>query len=690
MKYLDSVRLRILSVLFVAIFAHASFGQETGASLVGIVRDSAGAMVPGATVSATDVGTNARTTQQANGKGEYSLLNLAPGTYSLHIEASGFRGYDQTGIRLELNQHATQDVSLALGQVSQTISVNADVSGLDTVTSVISDEVNGQSLRDLPLNARNPFALLELIPGFSGSVGDDYNSNSFSLSGGRQGYHDTIVDGTPAGFPTVNGNAGIGVFPSIDAIGEFHVFEQNYPAEYGRSLDGIINVVFKSGANQFHGSLFEFIRNSALDSNSYFSNLNKVPLPLFHRNQYGGELSGPIYKNKTFFMVSTELLRANQENEGYSTVPTALQRTGDFSQTLAPNGQPIQIYNPFTTTCIVAGQNPCTSGYTRSLFAGGKINIPLNAVALKAISYYPLPNVPGAGATNNYFANGGEPTQTTAWDVRVDHTISERQKVFARYSNRFYESYPEALWPAADAVAEGLIDGQDFSRGVTIGYTAFPKANMIYDARIGFARTLYNYLNNSLGFQDSTLGLPSNIDAATSTPLFPVLSPAGYTGLGNNGNRHNAFMTYSLVSSLTWVHGPHSVKVGFDGRLIRVNDHESADSAGNFSFGTNFTQLPNIANSTSGNGLATFLLGIGTGDVIQEYKDDASQSYYLAGYGQDDWRVNPKLTLNLGLRYDIDTPRTDRFNRMNYFNPTIASPLASYVPGLQGGWSLSV
>jgi hypothetical protein len=255
MKYLDSVRLRILSVLFVAIFAHASFGQETGASLVGIVRDSAGAMVPGATVSATDVGTNARTTQQANGKGEYSLLNLAPGTYSLHIEAPGFRGYDQNGIRLELNQHATQDVSLALGQVSQTISVNADVSGLDTVTSVISDEVNGQSLRDLPLNARNPFALLELIPGFSGSVGDDYNSNSFSLSGGRQGYHDTIVDGTPAGFPTVNGNAGIGVFPSIDAIGEFHVFAQNYPAEYGRSLDGIINVVFKSGANQFHGSL---------------------------------------------------------------------------------------------------------------------------------------------------------------------------------------------------------------------------------------------------------------------------------------------------------------------------------------------------------------------------------------------------------------------------------------------------
>lgn len=687
---MQSNRLKwICHAVMILLFAlcQTSFAQTTGASLLGTLRDSGEATVAKATVTATNTATNARTETTSNEKGEYSLLDLAPGTYSLHIEAPGFRGYDQKGIVLELNQHGTQDVVLELGSVSQTVTVNADVSGLDTVSSVVSDEVNGHQLRELPLNARNPYALLELIPSFSGSTGDDYNSNSFSISGGRQGYHDTLVDGTPAGFPTVNGNSGIGIFPSIDAIGEFHVLAQNYSAEYGRSLDGIVNVVFKSGSNQFHGGVFEFIRNSALDSNSFFSNRNGTPLPLFHRNQFGGFLSGPIYKDKTFFLVSTELLRANQFTEITNTVPTALQRTGDFSQTFGANGEQITIYNPFTTRCAVAGQNPC-QGYTRDPFPGNVIPTSmLNPVALKALSYYPLPTSNGDPVThaNNFFANGGSPTQTTAWDVRVDHTISDRQKIFGRYSNRFFEADPQNLWPGATAVAEGLIDGEDFDRGLTAGYTAFPKSNMIFDARLGFSRTLYNYLNKSLGFQASTLGLPGDIDAATGTPLFPVFSPAGYTGLGNNGNRHNAFMTYSLLSSLTWVRGAHTFKFGFDGRLIRVNDHESADSSGNFTFGTNWTQLPNKASANTGNGIASLLLGTGTGDVIQEYKDDASQSYYLAEYFQDDWRVNHRLTLNLGVRYDLDTPRTDRFNRMNYFNPTIASPLASSLPGLEGG-----
>lgn len=654
------------------------WSQSTSASLIGTVHDAAGQVIGNASVTATNTATNARTMQKSNSQGEYSLLNLEPGVYMLHVEAAGFRGYDQKGIRLDLNQHATQDVMLAVGQVSETVEVSADVSGLDTTSAQISDEVNGESLRDLPLNTRNPYALLELIPSYSGSTGNDYNSNSFSISGGRQGYHDTLVDGTPAGFPTVNGNSGIGIFPSIDAIGEFHVLAQNFPAEYGRSLDGVINVVFKSGTNQFHGSAFEFIRNSALDSNGYFSNLHGTPLPLFHRNQYGGVLSGPIFKNRTFFLLSTELLRANQFTEITNTVPTDAERAGDFSA----SGK--TIYNPFTTRCAVDGQNPCLQ-YVRDPFTDNKIPSELqNPVALKALAYYPEPNVPGA-TTSNYFANGGSPTATTAWDVRVDHAISDRQKVFARYSNRVYEADPQDLWPGDKAVAEGLIDSQDFSRGVTAAYTLLPTSNMIFDTRLGFSRTLYNYLNKSLGFGATTLGLPADINQYGVTKLFPVFSPSAYTGLGNSGNRHNAFMTYSLLSSLTWLHGHHTFKFGFDGRLIRVNDHESADSAGNFSFGTSWTQQPNSATKSTGDGVASMLLGLGSGDMIQAYKDDASQSYYLAGYVQDDWRILPRLTLNLGLRYDIDTPRTERYNRMNYFDPTIASPLATAVSGLQGG-----
>jgi hypothetical protein len=683
-KWFHRMGLLLVPVMALAA-ARGAMGQSTGASLVGVIHDPSGQTLSSVTVTATNTATNARTEEKSNEKGEYELLDLPPGTYTLRVEDAGFEGYVQTGIRLELNQHATQDVSLSLGQVQQSYTVNADVSGLDTVSSQVSDEVNGQQLRNLPLNTRNPYGLLTLLPSFAGSTGDDYNSNSFSVDGGRQGYTDVLVDGVPSGFPTVNGNAGIGVFPSIDAIGEFHMLAQNYPAEYGRSLDGIVNVVFKSGTNEFHGAAFEFLRNSVFDSNDFFSNEHGVKLPPFRRNQFGGELSGPIYKDRTFFLISTELLRQNAFASTTATVPTLAQRSGDFSQTFGANGQLITIYNPFTTR-----PNPNGSGYIRDPFQNNIIPAQMmSSVALKALSYYPLPNTPGNATTNanNYFANGSVDTQTTAWDVRIDHTISDRQKIFGRYSNRFYESDPQSLWPAADAVAEGLIDGEDFARGLALGYTATPNARTIFDVRLGFARTLYNYLNKSLGYQATSLGLPGTLDAASGTPLFPVFSPSGYVGLGNNGNRHNAFMTYSLLPSLTLVRGAHTFKIGFDGRLIRVNDHESADSSGNFSFGTNWTQgpNPNAASANTGNGLASMLLGTGTGDLIQAYKDDASQSYYLAEYLQDDWRVTQQLTLNLGLRYDLDTPRTERYNRMNFFDPTATSPLASVVPGLQGG-----
>jgi hypothetical protein len=206
----------------------------------------------------------------------------------------------------------------------------------------------------------------------------------------------------------------------------------------------------------------------------------------------------------------------------------------------------------------------------------------ISQVALNALKFYPEPNVPGA-TVNNFYATGGSPTATTAWDVRVDHTIDDKQKIFVRYSNRVYQSNPDPLWPTQSAVAEGLIDGDDYSRGLTAAYTLLPKSNMIFDTRLGFARTLYLYQNTSLRFNEaSQLGLPADINQFSGTPLFPVFSPQAYTNLGNNSYRHNAFMTYSLLSSLTWTHGQHTFKFGFDGRMLRVNDRETSDSSGNF------------------------------------------------------------------------------------------------------------
>jgi hypothetical protein len=689
---MSSKRIWVFCSALLLLLVHAGFAQTTGGSLVGAVHDSSGAAIINATVTAVEIATNSRTQAATNAKGEYELLNLQPGMYTLHIQAQGFRSYDQSGIHLELNQHGSQDVILPLGSVQQNVEVRADVSGLDTVSAATTSEVNGADIANLPLNTRESYSLLELIPGYSGSIGNDYNAVSYSIDGGDNEYGDILVDGTPAGFPTVNGFQGVGIFPSVDAIGEFRMMGQNYQAEYGRTLDGVLNVVYKSGTNQFHGSAFEFIRNNALDANDFFSNLNNSPLPAFHRNQYGGTLGGPIYRDKTFFFVSTELLFQNAFQSITATVPTDLQRQGDFSQTFGSNGQLIQMYNPFSTR-----KDPVTGNYIRDPFNGNKITADqlapygahISQVAQNALKYYPEPNAAGDPLThaNNYFANGSVAQETLAWDVRVDHALTSRQKLFARYSNRYFGNNPNPLFPKQDVVAEGLIDSQDFSRGLTVGYTATPTSKSVFDFRLGFARTLFEFFNTSLGFQASSLGLPGDINSAGGVAIFPYFNPSGYQALGNEGNRHNAFMTYSMLSSYTWVHGEHTFKVGFDGRIIRVNDNESNDSSGAFKFSTGFTQGPdpNAASANSGNGIAGMLLGTGTGDMIQDFKNVATQSFYYAGYAQDDWRITPKLTLNLGLRYDIDLPRTERFNRMNYFDPNAASPLASAVPGLTGG-----
>jgi hypothetical protein len=671
--------------------------QETGASISGTVHDSSGAVVNNATVTATNTATNEHVTAQTQSGGLYTLLNLRPGTFVLSVTASGFRAYERTGIVLNVDQHASIDVALQLGAVQQQVTVNADVTGLDVTSSQLDSEVNGASISNLPLNTRESYSLLEMVPGFNGSIGNDYNAVSYSIDGGKQSYGDILVDGTPGGFPTVNGVQGVGVFPSVDAIGEFRLLAQDFPAEFGRTLDGIVDVVFKSGTNQWHGSAFEFLRTASMDANDFFSDRNHVPLPAFHRDQFGGVFSGPIFKDKTFFLVSTELLTQNQFQSLTTSVPTLLQRQGDFSQTYGANGNLVVIYDPYTTK-----YNSATSQYVRTAYPGNKITPgtvnPINGapeeskVGFNVLNYFPLPVVTASTNpvtnANNYYAVGSTPSNTQSWDVRIDHTINDKQKIFGRYSHRYYDSDPGPLFPASQAIAEGLINGDDFSHGISAGYTSSITPRIILDTRLGFARTLYNYLNNSLNFQDSVLGLPSSIDAAPGvTPLFPQMDPAGYVGLGNNGQRHNSFMTYALLSSLTIQRGKHVFKLGFDGRMIRVNDNEASYGAGGYTFPTSWTQgpNPNTASAYAGNGLASMLIGLGSGYVIQDYKNVATQSYYFAEYLQDDWRILPNLTLNLGMRYDVDTPRTERFNRMNYFDPNVASPLQTDIPGLTGG-----
>lgn len=684
---------RIRALLFVSLLAlllsqSTAFAQAVNASLGGVVHDQTGAALSGAHVLAVNPDTNASYDATTNASGEYMLLNLLPATYRLQVEAPGFSRYIQTGIKLDVGQNTKVDIALQVGEASNTVTVNADTTQIQLSGSTVSAVVNGDAIRNLPLNSRNTYSLLALTPGFAGSVGNNYNSVSYSINGSRQGYTDVLVDGIPGGFPTVNGNSGVGVFPSVDAINEYRIMGQNYPAEYGRSQGGVLNVAFKNGTNLFHGSLFEFARNSVFDANDFFSNRNKKQLPTFQRNQFGGLLTGPIVRDSTFFLLSTELLRSSSFISTTTTVPTDLQRQGDFSQTFDSSGRLVKIFDPFSTRA-----NPNGSGYLRDQFSGNVIpQSRQSSAAQKILNYYPKANVTGNTLTgaNNYFATNTEDVRIDSWDVRIDHKLPNTQSIFGRYSDRFYDDNPQPLFPQEISKAESRIEQRNWMRNLVVGYNIAPTPNTLYDVRLGFSRTLYDYLNAGLGFQASTLGFPSLLNTGGGLPIFPVFSASNYVQLGNGDNRHNAFMTYSLVQSLTWVHGQHTFKFGVDSRMIRVNDRETRDTSGNFSFTAGFTQGPNpsTASTAAGNSIASLLMGTpSSADLILNFKNAATQSYYFGAYVQDDWRLTPKLTLNLGLRYDLDTPRTERYNRMNYLDPTAASPLAaaSGIANLHGG-----
>jgi hypothetical protein len=679
------LRLRpILHSLFALIFfGHVLDAQTFTAALTGTAKDPSGSPVPSARISIINKATNQRTEIVSSNDGSYAASQLQPGAYRVEVSAPGFKNLTRDGIVLQINQQAQLDFSLDVGDVSEKVEVKGDVSLLETESSSLGSVVDNNLITNLPMNTRNVYSLVFLTPGVTGSVNNTYGGTSYSVNGVRPSLMDTLIDGVSAAIPTVNGFTGITVFPSIDAVQEFKLQAQNYPSEYGRSLGSVMNIIFKSGANQIHGAGFEFLRNSVLDSNNFFSNRNGTSLSSFKRNQFGGMVSGPIRKDKTFFLVNYEGLRERSYDTTLVSVPTQRQRAGDFSQTFAANGQLVRIFDPFSLP--PAG----TPNAVRSQFPGNVIPANrMDPVAAKVIGYYPLPNIAGNALTgaNNYFQAGSHPLNIDQGDVRIDQNITEAQHLFGRYSRRFQEDAPAQLFPSSVAVAEGQSNNQNSVHAGVIGYTNSLSANTVLSATIGYSRVLFRFLNRSLGFEPSELGFPELLNTAQDSQLFPAFSVGGYRSLGGNDNRSSSFQNWSMLASISHTAGRHTFKFGYEGRIIQSNTGEARPAS--FNFGADFTQgpIPTVASSTSGNGVASLLLGAGTnGSVINNFKNVAATSWYEAGYVQDDWRVTQRLTLNLGVRYDIDLPRTERYNRFNTFNPSVPSPLSTVFPGLSGG-----
>jgi hypothetical protein len=680
------VRIWVLCLALALLAGSPVLGQSITGTILGRVLDPSGAAVPNAAVIVTNTGTNARFEARTEGGGNYTAPQLAPGNYVLEASAQGFKKFHQEGIRVAVEAQVRLDITLTVGELAESVNVVAEAAQLETTNAALGKVVDNRAIVNLPLNTRNVYSLIFSTPGVTGYVGNNYGEMRYGVNGARARMMDTLIDGVTASHATVNGFAGISVFPSVDAIEEFKVMSANYSAEFGRSMGSVLNVVFKSGTNQFHGSVYEFLRNSVLDSNNFFDNMRGRKLASFKRSQAGYVLSGPLRHDKTFFMTSLEILRARTFANSTTTVPTVLERRGDFSQTFTlVNNQPVmvQVFNPFTT-------RRSGSAFVRDPFPGNVVPASMfDPVAPNVIKYYPQPNTPGRAYTNadNYSQSGSAQNNITQHDYRIDHNISPKQRFFARYSTRLNESVPLKSFPQDLTIAEGRIVEEDHVHGAVADYTNTLSPTMIFTARAGFARTLYVYNNQGLGFVPSSLGLPRYIDLAADYLRFPVLSASGYVGLGAGDHRRNAFMSYTWLGALTKISGRHTVKTGFETRLIRTNVFESSRSSGNFSFSTGWTRGPDPqrAAATAGNGMASLLLGTADGSLILNYKNDATQSFYYAAYVQDDWRITNKLSLSIGLRWDMDTPRTERYDRTNYFDQTVQSPLSSIVPGLQGG-----
>lgn len=646
-----------LVILFLGVSLLVAAAQGTLSTIAGVVTDSQGAAVSAATVTATSHSTGVVTTGISNAAGSYSLPNLPVGEYSVVVEHEGFSRFVSEHVLLSTGQVFGLNPALRPGAVTQTVTVQDEHAELETRTSEIGQIIEGKSVADLPLGNRTSMNIISLT---GGAVFID--SSDYSLAGGRTKSSMTWLDGGTG----QNIRLGIGtaeISPPVDTVQELSVVTNNYSAEYGGSAGGVIVQNTRSGTNKFHGTAYEFLRNDAFDAPGYFAAVTNgiKQKPELRYNVYGGTIGGPILHDRTFFFFGFEGSRQLTGSNVTLTVPTLLERTGDFSQA------GVNIYDPSTTTTV--------GGVTvRTQFPGNKIPVgELDPVALNVLSYYPLPTK--NGAANNFSANDVATTNSKFYIARVDHVVGPKDHIALRYIFTNGSSSNKSVYPNKGADPYQPSISQD-----NIGYAQWIHTlspSLVNDLRFAFETRINHQLSDGVGGDYPTkLGLDG-----VSNNAFPYIAPAGFSPLGSTGQERRQYPInqYQLVDDVSWLLGRHSIKVGAE--VLRSMDHEVnlSTASGDFTFATQPTGQPGI-NST-GNGLASLLVGFPTAYTAASTDFVTRTSWYLVGFAQDDFTVNPSLTLNFGLRWETDTPIKDENNRMNGFDATAINPVSG-TPGV--------
>jgi len=674
----------------------ALHAQEFRATVKGQVVDSSKASLPGATVTVRNQDTNEVATATTNTEGNYTIPFLRPGVYTLTVEMSGFQKYSRTDMRLEVSQVAIINAQLGVGGLTENVNVSAEAPLLETSKADRGTVIDQHRIAELPLQSRSPMALAVLVAGVNYNAQaiylrpfDNGALADWSMNGGQNRNNEFLLDGAPNN--SNQGGNNIAYVPPADAVQEFKIATNSYDAQYGRTAGGVVNMSLKSGTNNLHGSAYEYYRRKWLDANSFLLNAQSKPKTNHYLDQYGFSMDGPVVipglyngKSKTFFMFTGEKYREGTPAPQLSTVPTEAFRRGDFSGLVDAQGRQIIIYDPATGRDV-------NGVWTRDPFPSNIIPPErFSATALKIMQYYPLPNGSTAGVapwqSNLLYSEHFNKDVFWNWVGKVDHNITSNDRVFFRWGENERNEVRNTTAIRTGPAQNGQLPLVRANRALVGDWVHIMGAGTVFNIRSSYTYYLEGSRSDeALGFDPAKeFGWPastvSQFPAQRLGNLFPVITMDQYVqlsrGLGPRTNR-----VYTVQPNISLTRGQHNIRSGLDMRRTTVYNENDGNAGGQIGFGRGFTRRTLNSNSElEGNAFASFLLGApDSGSVPVNVFPNLAWTF-AAPWIQDDWRLSNKLTMNLGFRWDFNSPVSEKNNQLNYiFDPTLVNPVSSRV-----------
>jgi len=664
-----SLSRRIQTAGLAAFLGFVAMAQSFTASVNGVVADESGASIVGAKIVVIDQQRGTTFRADADASGRFVVTALPPSTYVLTAEAPGFKRFSSGRFSVAVQEQATINAKLQVGDVTTTVEVEGSASLINTTISNLGQVIDNKYILSLPNLARNSMGLAYLTPGVVGSGGRRGDSNTnFVANGSRNSTSDVLVDGVTV--TTVEQNSGITDLkfsPSVDVVQEFKMQTNFFSAEYGQTGGAVVNMVTRSGTNDFHGTGYYFLRDAALNANDWFSNRAGRALPAFHRDQYGGVIGGPVIKNRTFFFGGYEYTKQESPTSSVVSFPTDIQRDGNFSQTLNGSGQLMTVYNPFDTATNAA------NGIDRRPFPGNIVPKSMfDPISVKALSFVPKSNQAGAAFTNtaNWFGQGVNTSNAHQLNSKIDHNFNAANRVSGRYSNALSTGRNPNLFGDNNPAYWTGGSNQTNTKSMVVDFTHVRNATTVFTLRYGLTYSDF-HRDPHTSFDLTTLGLPKNMKDTATNLVFPRFAPEGFQEFGTEGywimDRQEGVHHWS--GSMAKVMGAHNIKIGGERRFNQLDYLQPGNPSGRFNFGRGVTCKDRFTcPGNEGNGLAAMLVGWATGSEFQIEPKAFSRSAYWGFYFQDDWKLSRKLTVNLGLRYDFDVPRWETLDRYSYWD----------------------